>query len=110
MLLTTEPTISGRRYTVLRVISGVGIRNGMRDPAYLLDTAIGDALAMLETKAHQIGSDAVIGVHVSTSMTSLELGMGYSATVMGTSIKFIDRPIDSDDWSETFSVSIDGVG
>lgn len=110
MLLTTEPTISGQRYTVLRVISGAGIRSGMRDPAYLLDVAIGDALAMLETKAHQIGADAVIGVHVSTSMTSLELGMGYSATVMGTAIKFIDRRVNSDDWPEMLSVSIDGVG
>lgn len=88
MFLTTESTISGQRYTVLRIISGVGVRGSLQNPAYLLDMAVGDALADLEMKAHQIGADAVIGVHVSTSNTTLELGMNFCATVMGTAIKF----------------------
>ncbi|HEU5375670.1 MAG TPA: heavy metal-binding domain-containing protein [Ktedonobacteraceae bacterium] len=112
MFLTTEPTISGQRYTVLRVIYGVGVRGSLRNPAYSLDVAIGDALAILEQKAHQIGADAVVGVHVSISNMVLELGMNFCATAMGTAIKF-DGQADSDDWddwTEPLSESINGYG
>jgi len=102
MLLTTEPTIAGQRYTVLRIISGVGVHTGRRNPEYLLDLAVGDALAALEIKAHQLDAHAVIGVHVSISVSAFEIGGGFCATVMGTAIRFEDQAApDRDDWYET---------
>lgn len=91
MLLTTEPTISGQRYTVLRILFGAGFRRGRQDPAYLLDLAVGDALAALELKAHQVDAHAVIGVHVSTSVIEPGISGFFGATVMGTAIKFEDE-------------------
>ena len=88
MLLTTEPTISRQRYTVLRILFGAGFRRGQQDPAYLLDLAIGDALAALEIKAHQIEAHAVIGVHVSISVIEPGISGFFGASVMGTAIRF----------------------
>lgn len=88
MLLTTEPSISGKAYTVLRVVFGVGYEySGSPD---LLERAVGEALAALERKAHQLEADAVIGVHLSTSGVGPETSLngGFCVVVMGTAIKF----------------------
>lgn len=88
MFLTTEPSISGRPYSILRVIFGVGCVN---ESAFLESTqarafeiAIEVALGDLAKQGGKLGADGVIGVHLSTSTE----GVWHNATVMGTAIKF----------------------
>jgi uncharacterized protein YbjQ (UPF0145 family) len=87
MFLTTEPTISGKNYDVLRVIFAtvtVDTKNNVKTHSIQWDAAIENALGKLHANAINSGADGVIGVHISTS----QFGGWVSATVMGTAIKF----------------------
>ena len=88
MFLTTEPSISGRPYSILRVIFGVGCvtESGLSElsQARAFKIVIEIALGDLAKQGSQLGADGVIGVHLSTSIE----GIWHYATVMGTAIKF----------------------
>lgn len=85
MFLTTEPSVPGRTYTVLRVVIGVGsVFFYSNKPTPALRTAIEQALAELEHEGLQVGADAVIGIQLSTSETP----DGFRASMIGTAIKF----------------------
>jgi len=78
MFLTTEPSISGRPYSILRVIFGVGCVNESGsfefNQARAFEIAIEIALGDLAKQGSQLS-------------TSIE-GVWHYATVMGTAIKF----------------------
>ena len=80
MFLTTEPSISGRSYSALKVIFGMGRSDNEKRWA----SAIEQALEQLEQAAIQLRADGVIGVHLNTS----ETGVYFHVVVMGTAIKF----------------------
>ncbi len=85
MFLTTEPSVAGRKYTVIRVISGVGSTDDFRNlDARIWNRMVDAALAELQSKATQLGADGVIGVQISSS----SLPASISVVLIGTAIKF----------------------
>ncbi len=88
MFLTTEPSVPGRTYMVLRVVVGVGsvTERSSSDfkSSHAWRSAIGQALAELEREGLQVNADAVIAIQLSTS----ETGAYFHATAIGTAVKF----------------------
>ncbi len=87
MFLTTEPSLTGKNYNILRVIFAtvtLDTDNHLKSYPRHWDTAIENALGKLHANAMNLGADGVIGVHVSTT----DFAGRISATVMGTAIKF----------------------
>src|SRR5215472_6654208 len=78
MLVTTEPSISGKSYRVLGIVFGMGAADKESRWPFAIERSLKD----LEGKAAALRADAVIGVHLSTS----ETGVYFHAAVMGTAI------------------------
>lgn len=92
MLLTTEPTITGRQYTILQVVHACvyadiyktsAITNPKPTP-YKVDEGIETALGQLAVIASQFQADAVIAIQHNVSI----MGATACITVIGTAIKF----------------------
>ncbi len=79
MFLTTEPSLVGKNYHALRIVFATKQTNKAKH-----DATVENALAEISSKATSLGADGVIGVHVSIT----EFAGWYTATVMGTAIKF----------------------
>lgn len=104
MIVTTTPTIEGRRIdsylgiafgeviTGINVIKdiGAGLRNffGGRSQGYEeeLMTARTEALRELEERARQMGADAVVGVRMDYEVLGADNGM-LMVTVSGTAVR-----------------------
>ena len=80
MFLTTELSLAGKNYNPLRVIYATETAKSGKSP----DTAVETILNQLYAKAMGLRADGVIGVHISISTD----GGWFTATVMGTAIKF----------------------
>lgn len=97
MFLTTEPSLFGQKYHVMRVIHAMGVFythsffSNLSKNANDLDSIIETALHELEGAAVNLGADGVIGVHHTTSVAGVAGELGHTlivVTVMGTAIKF----------------------
>ena len=81
MFLTTEPSIQGRQYQVIKVVHAT-VNGKSGDRGY--DQAIDTVFSKLESKATSLQADGVIGIQISTSVWS----EWCQVTVIGTAIKF----------------------
>jgi uncharacterized protein YbjQ (UPF0145 family) len=91
MFLTTEPSLFGQEYSVLRVIHTTRVKyfnnymSSQTENSFhsIIESALGD----LQEWAANLGADGVIGVHHTTSIGG-ERGDMLIVTAMGTAIKF----------------------
>ena len=106
MIITTTPTIEGKTITEYKgivfgeVVSGVnfikdfaaGLSNffGGRSGSYEeeLITARENALKEMESRARQLGADAVVGVDIDYEVLGADNGM-LMVTASGTAVKYI---------------------
>ncbi|HEU5369773.1 MAG TPA: heavy metal-binding domain-containing protein [Ktedonobacterales bacterium] len=84
MFLTTEPSLQGQRYNLLRVISGAGCQTTATYNEHAWNEAVKQALIDIEKQAEQLGADGIIGVQINT----LVLNDECNAIAIGTAIKF----------------------
>jgi len=78
MLMATVPTLPGRNYDVVGLVSTA-------ERAFSGNVKVEDRLKDLEEQAKKLGADAVIGIQVATSLAS---GNQMITTLLGTAIKF----------------------
>ena len=89
MFLTTEPSLSGKRYNALRVVYATEIGSAFRlfSRDYDFNSLIESALDDLQNEAAKLGADGFIGICHTTSIGGKE-GDWMIVTAMGTAIKF----------------------
>lgn len=85
ILVTTAPTIDGKKCTPIAIITGLDIDASYRPVSFVQDANILASAKQLQKKALAMGADAVIGVQHTLSVAP---SIGIYMVAIGTAVRF----------------------